>query len=181
MNKKAYAGLGLLGVGAIVLAGCSGGGTPAAGESDAPAAETGELTVWVVGTDTPETAREYLVDTFESEHEGWTLKLEEKTWADVSETYVAALQSNDTPDVVEVGNTQAIGFIDQGLFSDLSEIVLSGPADHLDGTLRQTAVDTLRARTFLHDDVQVRMSAQGDDVVLRGAVVLILDGELGVS
>ncbi|GAA3656856.1 ROK family transcriptional regulator [Microbacterium marinilacus] len=64
---------------------------------------------------------------------------------------------------------------------DLSEIVLSGPADHLDGTLRQSAVDTLRARTFLHDDVQVRMSAQGDDVVLRGAVVLILDGELGVS
>lgn len=64
---------------------------------------------------------------------------------------------------------------------DLSEIVLSGPADHLDGILRDTAVDTLRARTFLHDDVQVRMSAQGDDVVLRGAVVLILDGELGVS
>lgn len=64
---------------------------------------------------------------------------------------------------------------------DLSEIVLSGPADQLDGVLRDTVVATLRARTFLHDDVQVRMSAQGDDVVLRGAVVLILDGELGVS
>jgi predicted NBD/HSP70 family sugar kinase len=64
---------------------------------------------------------------------------------------------------------------------DLSEIVLSGPADTLDGVLRDTAVHTLRARTFLHEDVQVRMSAQGDDVVLRGAVVLILDGELGVS
>ena len=64
---------------------------------------------------------------------------------------------------------------------DLSEIVLSGPAEHLDGVLRDTAIHTLRTRTFLHDDVQVRMSAQGDDVVLRGAVVLILDGELGVS
>ncbi|WP_203136167.1 ROK family transcriptional regulator [Microbacterium sp. JZ31] len=64
---------------------------------------------------------------------------------------------------------------------DLSEIVLSGPADRLDGILRDTVIDTLRARTFLHEDVQVRMSAQGDDVVLRGAVVLILDGELGVS
>lgn len=64
---------------------------------------------------------------------------------------------------------------------DLSEIVLSGPAGHLDGVLRRTAVETLRSRSFLHEDVQVRMSAQGDDVVLRGAVVLILDGELGVS
>ena len=64
---------------------------------------------------------------------------------------------------------------------DLSEIVLSGPPEHLDGILRDTAVHTLRSRTFLHEDVQVRMSAQGDDVVLRGAVVLILDGELGVS
>ncbi|MFL0411149.1 ROK family protein [Microbacterium paludicola] len=64
---------------------------------------------------------------------------------------------------------------------DLSDIVLSGPADRLDGILRETATQTLRARTYRHDDVQVRMSAQGDDVVLRGAVVLILDGELGVS
>jgi len=64
---------------------------------------------------------------------------------------------------------------------DLSEIVLAGPADHLDGALRETAVATLRTRTFLHDDVQVRMSAQGDEIVLRGAVVLVLHGELGVS
>lgn len=64
---------------------------------------------------------------------------------------------------------------------DLSEIVLAGPADHLDGVLRETAVATLRARAFLHDDVQVRMSAQGEDIVLRGAVVLVLRGELGVS
>ena len=122
MNSKSLAGIGLLAVGTLALAGCGGGSGAAAGGEDEAPAETGELTVWVVGTDTPDTARDYLVDTFESENEGWTLKLEEKTWADVSETYVAALQSNDTPDVVEVGNTQAIGFIDQGLFSDLSDI-----------------------------------------------------------
>ena len=81
------------------------------------AAETGEITVWLVGTDTPETARDYLKETFEAENEGWTLTIEEKTWADTHETYVAALSSNDSPDVVEVGNTQALGFIDQGLFA----------------------------------------------------------------
>lgn len=64
---------------------------------------------------------------------------------------------------------------------DLSEIVVAGPADHLDGVLRETAVATLRHRTLLHDDVRVRMSAQGDDIVLKGALVMVLRGELGVS
>ncbi|NHI17609.1 extracellular solute-binding protein [Microbacterium excoecariae] len=116
-SRKTVIGLAALGASALALASCS------SGSADAETADAGgELTVWIVGTDTPDTAREYLVDTFESENEGWTLRLEEKTWADVSETYVAALQSNDTPDVVEVGNTQAIGFIDQGLFADLGDI-----------------------------------------------------------
>ncbi len=115
MNKKLGA-LGLIGASAVVLAGCAGGG------GAAPEAETGEITVWLVGTDTPDTAREYLKDTFEAENEGWTLTIEEKTWADTNKTYVAALSSNDAPDVVEVGNTQAMGFIDQGLFADISDI-----------------------------------------------------------
>ncbi|WP_243077107.1 extracellular solute-binding protein [Microbacterium sp. SS28] len=107
----------LVGASAVVLAGCAGGGTDAAAE-----AETGDLTVWVVGTDTPQTARDYLKDTFEAENDGWTLTIEEKTWADVSDTYTAALSSSDSPDVVEVGNTQALGFADAGLFVDISDI-----------------------------------------------------------
>ena len=116
MNKKLGA-LGLVGASAVVLAGCAGGGGTTPSEP-----ETGELTVWLVGTDTPQTARDYLKETFESENEGWTLTIEEKTWADTNEAYVAALSSNDSPDVVEVGNTQALGFIDQGLFADITDI-----------------------------------------------------------
>ncbi|HCJ47942.1 MAG TPA: sugar transporter [Microbacterium sp.] len=113
--KKTLGALSLLGASALVLAGCSGGGTPAA-----ESAETGDLTVWLVGTDTPQDARDYLKETFEDENEGWTLTIEEKTWADTADNYVAALSSNDAPDLVEVGNTQAPGFIAQGLFSDIS-------------------------------------------------------------
>jgi N,N'-diacetylchitobiose transport system substrate-binding protein len=116
MNKKLGA-LALVGASAVALAGCAGG----AGGSSSEAAG-GEITVWLVGTDTPDTARDYLKKTFEAENDGWTLKVEEKTWADTNETYVAALSSNDSPDVVEVGNTQALGFIDQGLFADISDI-----------------------------------------------------------
>jgi N,N'-diacetylchitobiose transport system substrate-binding protein len=117
MNKKLGA-FALLGASAMVLAGCAGG----AGDGGESSADSGELTVWLVGTDTPQDARDYLKKTFEDENEGWTLRIEEKTWADTSDNYVAALSSNDAPDVVEVGNTQSQGFIEQGLFADLSGI-----------------------------------------------------------
>lgn len=117
MNKKLGA-FALLGASAVVLAGCAGGNAA----PEASDAATGEVTVWLVGTDTPDTARQYLKDTFAKENEGWTIKIEEKTWADVSDTYTAALSSNDAPDVVEVGNTQALGFADAGLFLDISDI-----------------------------------------------------------
>ena len=66
---------------------------------------------------------------------------------------------------------------------DLSEIVLSGPSRLLDGPLAIATVETLRARTLaeFHDGVQVRMTEQGEDIVLRGAAVMVLSGQLGVS
>ncbi|MFS0893022.1 ROK family transcriptional regulator [Microbacterium sp. 179-I 3D3 NHS] len=65
---------------------------------------------------------------------------------------------------------------------DLSEVVLSGPADLLDGILIEAAVQTLRARTLegVFEDVTVRRTTQ-DDIVLRGAAVMVLSGQLGVS
>nr|WP_315268247.1 ROK family transcriptional regulator [Microbacterium lemovicicum] len=66
---------------------------------------------------------------------------------------------------------------------DVTEIVLSGPLDLLDGPLADQAVQTLRTRTLarFHDGVSVRMTQQGQDIVLRGAAVMVLSGQLGVS
>ena len=66
---------------------------------------------------------------------------------------------------------------------DLSEIVLSGPTELLDGPLAEATVETLRTRTLahVHDSVRVRMTEQGQDIVLRGAAVMVLSGQLGVS
>ncbi len=66
---------------------------------------------------------------------------------------------------------------------DVSEIVLSGPHELLDGPLAHATVETLRARTLaeFHDGVRVRMTEQGQDIVLRGAAVMVLSGQLGVS
>ncbi|MWB98789.1 extracellular solute-binding protein [Agromyces seonyuensis] len=140
MRKLGIAALGA--VAALTLAGCSAGGS-----AEETTADSGTITVWVVGTDTPDTARDYLKDTFESENDGWTLDIVEKTWADVSDTYAAALQSNDSPDVVEVGNTQTASFADQGLFLPLDDVDL--PDDFLGGLQDSATYDgTLYAAPY---------------------------------
>ena len=65
---------------------------------------------------------------------------------------------------------------------DISEILLSGRPELLDGELKQATIETLRARTLtdFHDAVEVRMAGQGDDIVLRGAAVPVLNAQLGL-
>ena len=99
---------------AIVLAGCS--PSPSAEE------ESGEVRVWLVGADTPDEARQYLIDTFEEENPGSTLVIEEQQWTGLVDTLTTALSSSDSPDIVEVGNTQAPAFTSIGAFRDLSGI-----------------------------------------------------------
>ncbi|MGW9184244.1 ROK family transcriptional regulator [Agromyces sp. NPDC055661] len=66
---------------------------------------------------------------------------------------------------------------------NLSEVVLSGPAELLDGPLHEATVDTLRMRTMAEHnrDLRLRMTEQAEDIVLRGAAVMVLSGQLGVS
>jgi predicted NBD/HSP70 family sugar kinase len=66
---------------------------------------------------------------------------------------------------------------------NLHELVLSGPTELLDGPLSEAAAKTIRRNTMpvIGDELVVRTSALGDEVVLIGAAVLVLAGELGVS
>jgi predicted NBD/HSP70 family sugar kinase len=66
---------------------------------------------------------------------------------------------------------------------NLHEVVLAGPPDLFDGELRTALDATIRQRVMAASsaDLVVRMSPLGDDVVLVGAAVLVLSGELGVS
>jgi len=66
---------------------------------------------------------------------------------------------------------------------NLAEVVLSGPTGLLDGPLTEAVVETLRARTIaeFHGGLTLRMSTLGDDIVMRGAAVMVLSGQLGVS
>lgn len=66
---------------------------------------------------------------------------------------------------------------------NLSEVVLSGPDELYDGVLLEATVETLRNRTMAdtHGSLTVRMTSLGQDIVLLGAAVMVLSGQLGVS
>ncbi|WP_368497248.1 extracellular solute-binding protein [Herbiconiux sp. A18JL235] len=103
---------------ALALAGCAGSGS---GSDDAAGGDTADIRVWLNGTDTPDEAREYLKTTFESEHPGSTLTIEEQSWTGLVDKLTTNLSGSDSPDVVEVGNTQAAAFTSAGAFLDLSD------------------------------------------------------------
>lgn len=66
---------------------------------------------------------------------------------------------------------------------NLAEVVLSGPTELLDGPLAQATIETLRSRTMaeFHGDLILRMTTLGEDIVMRGAAVMVLSAQLGVS
>ncbi|WP_430647651.1 extracellular solute-binding protein [Agromyces sp. GXS1127] len=110
--------LGIVALGAaaaLTLAGCATTG------GDAASDENAEIRVWLVGTDTPDAARELLVDTFEEEHPGSTLVIEEQSWDGLVDRLTTSLSGSDSPDIVEVGNTQASAFTSAGAFMDLTD------------------------------------------------------------
>jgi predicted NBD/HSP70 family sugar kinase/biotin operon repressor len=66
---------------------------------------------------------------------------------------------------------------------NLAEVVLSGPTALLDGQLAKATIETLRSRTMaeFHGDLTLRMTTLGEDIVMRGAAVMVLSAQLGVS
>lgn len=112
--------------GAIALAGCSSTGeatpsaSPTAGGSAAAAAE--DITLWLMGTDTPEALIDYLKTTY-TEVNGGELTVEQIGWGDAIASLTTALpDAENTPDVTEVGNTQSATFTTVGAFMDISDM-----------------------------------------------------------
>ncbi|HAN24105.1 MAG TPA: sugar transporter, partial [Microbacterium ginsengisoli] len=115
--KKSLGAVALLGAAALALSGCAGSGSGGS-TSSGPA----QIRVWLVGTDTPQEARDYLVKTFEAQNPGSTLVIEQQQWTGLVDKLTTSLSSNDTPDIVEMGNTQAAAFTSSGALASLDDI-----------------------------------------------------------
>ncbi|MDF3045992.1 MAG: transporter substrate-binding protein [Ornithinibacter sp.] len=107
---------------ALLLTACASGessDTPAATTSTSNADKT--VTLWLAGGDTPDELRTYLQDTFKAKT-GATLAVEEQSWGDLVTKLTTALpDAENTPDVVELGNTQSPTFTNVGAFLDISD------------------------------------------------------------
>jgi len=145
--KKTLGAMALLAASAVVLAGCAGGGGNGAGPAakagfDPEGAKGQNITFWVMGGDTPQELRDYLVTEYK-EATGGTLTIEEQSWGDALTKLANQLpDSKNTPDVTEIGNTWAPTFTSAGSFTDLSAIYDDlGGSDLLESFVEVGSVD----------------------------------------
>lgn len=107
-----------------------------------------------------------------------------EAWLSVTRLRDAVEAHPESRDAVlrDAGARMAIAIAPIVTALDLSEVVLSGPSELLGGPFIEAATETLRARTLegVFDDVVIRLTRQ-DDIVLRGAAVMVLSSQLGVS
>ena len=108
-------------VAALALTGCGDSSGDAANADAKKSGEKTQVRLWLVGTDTPQAARDYAKATFEKENPNAELVIEEQVWDGLVDKLTTALSGNDSPDVVEVGNTQAVAFTSAGAFEDISD------------------------------------------------------------
>ncbi|MFZ0530320.1 MAG: extracellular solute-binding protein [Propionicimonas sp.] len=121
--KKMLSALTVVTASALALTGCaSGAGTASAPGTSSASATPQNITLWVAGGDTPTELRDYLKTTYQAKT-GGTLTIEEQAWGDLVTKLTTALPDpNNTPDVVEIGNTQSPTFTNVGAFSDISDL-----------------------------------------------------------
>ncbi len=113
--KRTLTGVAAAATALLVLAGCS--TTPAADEGGT------DITLWLMGGDTPDALRDYLKTEY-ADATGGTLTIEEQSWGDALAKLTTALPDpENTPDVVEIGNTWSPTFTTVGAFTDITDLV----------------------------------------------------------
>ncbi len=89
--------------------------------STASAASSNTLTVWLQvdaqnGWPQVVTAAN---QAFEANHPGWTVQIDYQQWSSHLSNFDATIAGNDTPDVIEMGNTEMTKYMAEGAFANL--------------------------------------------------------------
>jgi N,N'-diacetylchitobiose transport system substrate-binding protein len=82
--------------------------------------EGGELRLWLNGGDTPDDFVKFAIGEFNKVHPDVKVTFERQQWTGIVEKLTTSLSSSDSPDVIELGNTQAQAFEAAGALQDLT-------------------------------------------------------------
>jgi len=120
MRARIIGAVVLVGAALAVVASTASGGTQAAGN----------ITVWLQ-TDAQATNWEPIVKAanaaFQKDHPGVSVNVQYQTWGNHLQKFDATLAGGDTPDVIEMGNTEMTKYMAAGAFQDLSSEKASFP------------------------------------------------------
>ncbi len=100
-------------------AGTTAPATAAAGNGGS--GEGGTIRLWLNGGDTPDEFVAYAVTEFNKVHPDVKVEFERQQWTGIVEKLTTSLSSSDSPDVIELGNTQAQAFEAAGALLDLTD------------------------------------------------------------
>jgi N,N'-diacetylchitobiose transport system substrate-binding protein len=116
-------------IGVAVLATIAVAATVATTASGSATANT--LTVWLMTDAQQNPAWEKIVNAanaaFEKDHAGWNVNVQYKTWGNHLQHFDATLAGGNTPDVIELGNTEMTKYMAAGAFQDLTSVKSSIP------------------------------------------------------
>ena len=82
--------------------------------------EGGSLRLWLNGGDTPDDFVKFAIGEFNKKHPDVKVTFERQQWTGIVEKLTTALSSSDSPDVIELGNTQAQAFEAAAALKDLT-------------------------------------------------------------
>ena len=110
-----------VGVAAVLLLAACGGDDGDDNATGGGGDEEVTLRLWLNGPDTPDDLVDFAISEFEADHPNVTVEFERQQWDGLVERLATALSSGDSPDIVEMGNTQAQGFEAAGALVDLTD------------------------------------------------------------
>jgi len=103
----------------LALTACGGSSSSDSGKS-ASGPKTGTIRLWLNGPDTPQSIVDYATAEFAKENPGSKVVFERQQWTGIVAKLTTALSSSSSPDVVELGNTDAQAFEAAGALKDLT-------------------------------------------------------------
>ncbi|WP_432524043.1 extracellular solute-binding protein [Kineococcus sp. SYSU DK006] len=104
------------------LAACGGGSESSAGAGGGGGGDSKDLRLWLMQDSVPDETQAWLKSTFEQQNAGATLTIEVQQWDGIVSKLQTSLASRDeSPDVIEFGNTQVALFSSVGALLDISD------------------------------------------------------------